>query len=100
MDPAHARPRLAVTVPVELNARIIQLSRSGLRPHCPRCDNPLDLHQPDENSPEDLLATCDSCSGWFFVWQTGRQGRDLLLLELPSREAIEDLIDKNPPLPG
>jgi uncharacterized protein YbaR (Trm112 family) len=34
---------------------------------CPRCENPLTLHQPDEELAERLLATCEDCKSWFLT---------------------------------
>ena len=45
-------------------------------------------------APEDLLATCDACSQWFFLIEIGKQGREILLLELPSRASIERFVRK------
>jgi hypothetical protein len=34
---------------------------------CPRCENTLTLHQPDEELVDRLLATCDDCKSWFLT---------------------------------
>lgn len=34
---------------------------------CPGCHDVLEIHQPDQRQPERLLATCPSCSGWYFI---------------------------------
>lgn len=38
-----------------------------LCPCCPRCDSNLSLHQPDEDLPDRLLATCDFCKAWYWT---------------------------------
>ena len=39
---------------------------------CLSCDTPLELHQPDSDTPERLLGTCPACGAWFIL--DGREG--------------------------
>src|ERR1035438_7166493 len=55
---------------------------------CPDCQVPLDLHQPDQDEPMQLLGTCGCCSRWFFVVELDSDWDETLLLELPSAETI------------
>ena len=34
---------------------------------CPGCGCELELHQPDENLADRLLATCGGCQAWFLT---------------------------------
>jgi hypothetical protein len=34
---------------------------------CPQCQNPLTLHQPDEELADRLLATCEDCKSWYLT---------------------------------
>jgi hypothetical protein len=34
---------------------------------CPHCESPLQLHQPDPELADRLLATCDECKSWFLA---------------------------------
>ena len=34
---------------------------------CTQCNEPLQLHQPDQARPERLLGTCTDCGAWFLV---------------------------------
>jgi hypothetical protein len=34
---------------------------------CPGCRSDLNLHQPDVELPDRLLATCRACRAWFLV---------------------------------
>lgn len=34
---------------------------------CPACRRTLTLHQPDPQSPDRMLATCDACDAWFLL---------------------------------
>lgn len=95
MDPAQTRTSLASTLNVDLSARVIQLARLGVRLQCPGCSHPLDLHQPDERVPENLLATCETCSQWYLLIELGKHGRELLLLALPTMPVIEEFVQKS-----
>jgi uncharacterized protein YbaR (Trm112 family) len=50
---------------------------------CPRCENPLTLHQPDEELADRLLATCEDCKSWFLTDAEGS-----ILLPIP--ELLDD----------
>jgi hypothetical protein len=50
---------------------------------CPKCENPLTLHQPDEELADRLLATCEDCKSWFLTDAAGSS-----LLALP--ELLDD----------
>lgn len=45
---------------------------------CPQCGKGLSIHQPDEELPDRLLATCDHCKSWFLV-----NGEGLIPVTLP-----------------
>ena len=34
---------------------------------CLSCRKPLDIHQPDPDLPERILATCEACKSWHLV---------------------------------
>jgi hypothetical protein len=34
---------------------------------CARCRGSLDLHQPDTETPQRILATCDECKTWYLI---------------------------------
>ena len=65
---------------------------------CPDCQVPLDLHQPDQDEPTQLLGTCCCCSKWFFVVELDSEWNGTLLLELPTAETIR-LRHASSPLP-
>jgi hypothetical protein len=37
------------------------------RARCSKCGLPLETHQPDEDMPERLIATCPECKAWYLV---------------------------------
>jgi len=55
---------------------------------CPECQVTLNLHQPDEDQPSQLLGTCDCCSKWFFLVENDVDCDEMLLFELPTAETI------------
>lgn len=59
---------------------------------CPACQVPLDLHQPDEELPTQLLGTCEWCSKWFFLVEIDDDWNGSLLFELPGAEDIRALM--------
>ena len=59
-------PTTYETVSVLLG-RFDTASISDARVQCPDCKEALDMHQPDERSPERLLGTCQGCSAWFLI---------------------------------
>ncbi len=38
---------------------------------CSRCHEPLTLHQPDVDMPEQMLGTCDECKSWYLIDKAG-----------------------------
>ena len=45
--------------------------REESRGHCPQCFADLQIHQPDRDLPERLLAVCEECHSWFLMDQEG-----------------------------
>jgi hypothetical protein len=58
---------------------------------CPDCQVPLDLSQPDDSEPTQLLGTCDSCRRWFFAVEIEADWNGTLLFELPRAETIREM---------
>ena len=52
---------------------------------CPISGETLALHQPDEASPDRLVATCPGCQGWFLIDLT-----EAIMIRLPDRRAVRD----------
>ncbi len=53
---------------VTYNWREHSEDREGiLSTNCPRCGAELVFHQPDDELPERLLATCSLCKSWFLA---------------------------------
>jgi hypothetical protein len=84
--------RLAVseTVPMtfELPASLVRTNSWTDSRCCPNCQAPLDLHQPDEHQPTQLLGTCDDCSRWFFLVEGELDWEGTMLFELPTADMI------------
>ena len=64
---------------------------------CDVCENLLVLHQPDSETPDRLLATCEGCEAWFLA-----NGDGTVLIPLPTWPADAALSDmeRRSPLTG
>lgn len=99
MEPTRLRFPGARRIRVELRAGLIGSDVEGASSNCPHCDTGLNLHQPDESSPEQLLATCDSCSRWYYLVELGNKNVKVLMIELPDKSVIEQAFAKGAPDP-
>ena len=90
MGPARSRFPITTKVNVELETCVAGMEGVQTGPSCPRCSEPLNLHQPDENSPGQLLATCDQCLGWYSLYELEDGGSEFLMLELPTKQMVKD----------
>lgn len=87
--PKRNRPRERK---IEIHLRVVDLDADFAGIPCPDCHEPLNLHQPDENNPDQLLATCGTCSQWFAVCELGAGGGHHALLEIPGQRLVESLL--------
>ena len=72
----------------ELVARVVSTNSWANSLYCPNCHVALNLHQPDEEQPSQLLGTCDCCSRWYFLVESELDWEGTLLFELPSADTI------------
>jgi hypothetical protein len=93
MSSFKTAPKGPITLTFELLARPASLNGPVAGPDCPECSAPLDLHQPDENRPSHLLGTCGACSRWFFIVEIDPDWSDAVLFELPSADAIREMVE-------
>jgi hypothetical protein len=56
---------------------------------CLVCDEELEVHQPDPDCPERMLATCGQCRSWYLVECDGDSG-ETLLVGLPDPDQIRE----------
>jgi hypothetical protein len=84
-------------VPVELEVSVIDLDQDSAGPSCHYCEHPLDLHQPVESVPGQLLASCDACYRWFSLSELEENQSAFLMVELPNKALIEDLLSRGTP---
>ena len=78
--PSRTSIRLAVDV-IRWDSDVDRLSAVG----CPNCRGTLTLHQPDEASPELLLAACGGCRGWLLM-----DVLEGIMIGLPGRQALRE----------
>src|SRR5207245_911117 len=75
-------PAASVRIPITWEVTIVSVSFEGLgSPRCPECGTALNLHQPDEEDPGRLLATC-GCGAWHMI-EVPSGGTTALLFSLP-----------------
>jgi hypothetical protein len=76
----------------DLMTHAVSLSSEVSSLSCPECEVPLDLHQPDDNQPTQLLGICCACNRWYFLVETESDWTGALLFELPSADEIRGMI--------
>lgn len=82
---------------IELRVRVIPLDSMLSGMNCPDCSEPLNLHQPDESAPDQLLATCDGCTRWFAIHGMAGRGDFQLMIQVPGYLQIESLLAEQVP---
>ncbi len=87
------RTRLSGPIPIRFDvvARPVMWVPDGSALGCPECHAPIDLHQPDENQPNNLLGTCLECSRWFLVIEIQEASRRTLIVDLPCADKIREV---------
>jgi hypothetical protein len=86
--PSHFAIAQSTPLVFELVARSVSSNAWANSLCCPECQVTLNLHQPDEEQPSQLLGTCDCCSRWFFLVENELDCDDMLLIELPTADSI------------
>jgi hypothetical protein len=89
VEPAQSRHRSPMKATLELTAWMIDLEAEDTETSCPLCDQVLNLHQPDENMPTQLLATCDCCLRWYALFAISEDSNQFLMLDLPDKSVID-----------
>ena len=96
MEEAVKPSQLEVSESIPLNVQLVARAMSeGSWTNslcCTACHVPLNLHQPDEEKPSQLLGTCDCCSRWFVLVESELDWEGMLLFELPSAETIRAIL--------
>jgi hypothetical protein len=88
MNPPRVDVPAVLRIPIELQIRIVGPGVSENLGNCPDCGQRMSLHQPDENIPSRLLATCEVCERWYLILEGEHPGGELLIAELPAEAAI------------
>jgi hypothetical protein len=83
--------------PILLNmglvARTISLGGGTSSLCCPDCQEALCLFQPQEDEPSRLIGTCPICSKWVLLVEIEPAWSSAALVELPTEEAIHQMLD-------
>ena len=86
--PSSRSAPVAATTSIRLALDVIRLDSGATRlrgAECPTCGGTLSLHQPDEVSPDRLLAVCEGCQGWLLIDVV-----EAIMVRLPDRRTIRD----------
>lgn len=76
------------------NVTVLEVSPDGfVSPFCQKCQTELDIHQPQEHDPNELLGTCSQCGCWHLI-QVAPGGAEALLINLPSVEFVRETLAK------
>jgi len=71
-----------------------------IEPECQGCGEYLDLHQPAEDRPEELLGVCPECNEWYLVVSDAPGGEELVVkimkAELIAAARLVNRISKRP----
>lgn len=69
-------------------AIVVERAADGLvSPRCQKCRCELDIHQPEESHPEQLLGTCPECSAWHLI-EVAPDGSEAALVDIPGLDEI------------
>lgn len=60
------------------------------------CGEPLDVHQPEADSPSRLLGTCYDCGLWYLIDLPDAATGSLLLTKLPEADELKPEPPKAP----
>jgi hypothetical protein len=90
--PSHTVLSKPSAMTFELVARPVPMDPGASSLCCPECQIPLDLHQPDEDRPSQLIGTCEWCSKWYFLVEIDPDWNGSLLFELPCVEDIRAML--------
>jgi hypothetical protein len=92
MQPSRSKFSGPIPISFEMTTHAVSMSPEVCSLCCPECEIPLDLHQPDDNEPTQLLGICGSCCKWYFLVEIESDWNDALLFELPSAGAVRALL--------
>src|ERR1700677_5051807 len=85
---SHLEVPQSIPLNFELVARALSASSWSNSLCCTTCRVPLNLHQPDEETPSQLLVRCDCGSRWFFLVESELDWEGMMLFDRPSAETI------------
>lgn len=55
---------------------------------CAKCNELLDVHQPQSNDADRLLGTCSVCGSWFLFGLLGEDSDQAVQIALPDRDSM------------
>jgi hypothetical protein len=83
MHPLFTRP-----LSIAWNVTAFEVSADGfVSAVCQKCQTKLDINQPQENDPNELLGTCSHCGCWHLI-QVSPDGAEALLFNVPGVDFV------------
>jgi hypothetical protein len=85
-EPARS---LTMTLPV---TPVLPCPRDATWVCCLGCGEPLELHQPDAEEPQQFVGTCGRCGRWYLLDWVPLSAEGLMLM-LPSQEELQAALE-------
>jgi|GEM_PF-1477034 len=63
---------------------------------CQKCRKELEIHQPQEDNPQELLATCGECGRWHLI-QVASDSSEAWMFNLPGIDFIRETLARHVP---
>lgn len=81
-------PLFPKTISMTWTATVVDVGSDGLvSPRCQKCRCELDVHQPEEDRPDQLLGTCPACHAWHLV-EVAPDGAEAVVLAIPGLDEV------------
>ena len=77
---------------VSWNVTVLEVTPDGIvSPACQKCRASLEIHQPDEARPDQLLGTCRECGCWHMI-EMAPGGREAYLFDIPGVDFVRKML--------
>ena len=87
MHPLFTNP-----ISISWNVESLAISADGfVSARCQKCETELEIHQPQENDPQELLGTCTHCGCWHLI-QVAPDGTEALLFNIPGIDFVRETL--------
>lgn len=83
---------------INWNVTALEVSGDGIIASalCQKCRKELEIHQPQEDNPQELLATCGECGRWHLI-QVASDSSEAWMFNLPGVDFIREAMAQQVP---